>query len=167
MSLWADRSSVAGPERLRADGDLRDELEFCERAGIPHSIFLGRLWPDPDDPYAPLWAEDDQDKAIGYLRWKRECCQGCGVHPSEWPTDPVDAEQDPPFRAVRSFCFGCQMTTEARKDIQSEHVMAVRVSLAQRRRDVDKSQDELEAEWAADVEAAEAADAAEQAEVEG
>lgn len=154
MSLWADRSSVAGPERFRADGDLRDELEFCERAGIPHSVFLG-------------WDEDDQDKAIGYLRWKRECCQGCGVHPSEWPTDPIDAEQDPPFRAVRSFCFGCQMTTESRKDVPSEHVMAVRVSLAQRRRDVDKSQDELEAEWAADEEAAEAADAAERAEVEG
>lgn len=136
---WSDRGGHDWPARLRNDAELRDELEVCERAGIGHSVFLA-------------WDEDDQDKAVSYLRWKNQCCQGCGVHPSEWPDDPYEAEQDPPFEARLSSCFGCQMTTGARKEIPSEQSMAVRVRLIPRKRDADKSPEELEAEaeaWAA------------------
>lgn len=144
---WSgEAEQLASPARLRHDFQLRDELEFCERAGIPHSVFLGRVWPDPDDPYMPLWAEDDQAKAIGYLRWKNQCCHGCGAHPSEWPSDPIEAEQDPPFEVRRHACIGCQMTADARKDIPSEQGMAVRAYLMPRKRDADKSPDELAAE---------------------
>jgi hypothetical protein len=138
---WSsDVQRLAPPERLRWDPDLRDELEFCERVGIPHSRFLDE------------WDADDQAKAIGYLRWKAQCCPGCGAHPSEWPDDPIEAEQDPPFEPVLSSCFGCRMTAEARKEIPSDRQMTVRVYLAPRRRDVDKSAEELEAEWAAEAE---------------
>lgn len=132
--------ALASPARLRHDPQLRDELEFCERVGIPHSRFLDE------------WDDDDQAKAIGYLRWKAQCCHGCGVHPSEWPADPYEAEQDPPYAVRLSSCFGCQMTAAARKEIPSEQGMAVRAYLMPRKRDADKSEDELEAEldeWAA------------------
>jgi hypothetical protein len=145
VTLWADRSGIASPERLRADVNLRDELEFCEKAGLPHSVFLG-------------WDVDDQDLAIGYLRWKRECCPGCGAHPSEWvyEADGTIDEQDPPFDTAQSWCFGCQMTSEDRKAIPSERAQSVRVFLVPRKRNADKSNDELVAE-AEEAELAEAA----------
>lgn len=151
---WSDRGGHDWPARFRGDADLRDELEYCERAGIPHSIFLGRLWPDPDDPYAPQWAEDDQDKAVSYLRWKAQCCHGCGAHPSEWAylEDGTIDEQDPPYEVRRTSCLGCQMTGDARKDIPADRVMAVRAHLVPRKRDADKSEDEMQdefEEWAA------------------
>lgn len=42
--------------------------------GIPHSVFLS-------------WDEDDQDKALAYVKEQESVCDGCGTREEVWRQD--------------------------------------------------------------------------------
>jgi len=96
------------------------ELRFCNEHGIPHSIFLGRVWPNPDDPYEPYWIEEDWKKAIAYQVHTSEVCEQCGTTNDMW-LDEDNFPLDPPLYEVESFrCHGCYQMGLMRKTIPSE-----------------------------------------------
>jgi hypothetical protein len=66
--------------------------------GLPHSQFLS-------------WDETDQDKALAFMRDRRNRCPGCGTHEDEWERDP-DA-----YVGWHESCPGC-----ARLEQESENV---------------------------------------------
>jgi len=76
-------------------------LAYCVPLGIPHSRFLG-------------WDEDDQDKALAYLRDVAQVCGGCGTRASEWATD-----QDA-FVGWVTRCEGCKRIEEEREHLEGE-----------------------------------------------
>ena len=98
---WTDAEEFH--HRMRADPRFAAELAICAGAGIPHSIFLGRLWPDPAHPRAPQWRQDDRDKAVAYRLWAGQLCPGCGLHPLDW-----ERERDELYEAKLTTCHGCR-----------------------------------------------------------
>lgn len=85
--------------------ELREELAYCVPLGIPHSTFL-------------TWDDDDQDKALAYLREMRKVCPSCGTREEEWGeggrtlayiTNPVR-------------CHGCKAIDQEKENIpEGEH----------------------------------------------
>lgn len=140
---------------FRHDSRLRFELDVCAAGGVPHSIFLGRVWPNPIDPTEPQWSDDDREIAVAYAKWKAGICPGCGTHPLEWARDEdgfID-EQDPSFEPDVVVCIGCRSMEQHRKHEMGKDAAAkreYRVILKARKRDVDKSEEELDAEALAD-----------------
>lgn len=55
------------------------------------------------------WSEDDQDKALAYMRAKLEICPECGTRESEW------AEEQYAYVAHPTRCRGCE-TIEIERD---------------------------------------------------
>jgi hypothetical protein len=54
-------------------------LEFCCTAGIPRSVFLGRVVGVGE----PLWSEDDRRAALEWQAYKKALCPGCNRPRSE------------------------------------------------------------------------------------
>jgi hypothetical protein len=80
--------------------------------GIPHSRFLS-------------WAEDDQDKALAYLRDRATVCGGCGTRAKEWDGDPFA------FVAQATTCLGCEVIERERDNVH-EQAKGVRIFLVPR-----------------------------------
>lgn len=85
-------------DRLRSDRRFADELAVCDRAGIPHSHFLG-------DPLK--WTAEDRDKAVAFLRFEAMRCPGCGTFSDEWFNSDGTLADDPAFVAVAEQCLSC------------------------------------------------------------
>lgn len=66
--------------------------------GIPHSRFLS-------------WDEEDQDKALAFVRAKAELCPECGTREHDWQQDP-DA-----WRSNNRRCKGCEVLEIERGNI--------------------------------------------------
>lgn len=66
--------------------------------GIPHSRFLS-------------WDEEDQDKALAFLRAKAELCPDCGTRGADW-----DADRDA-WRGNTKRCLGCVAVEGEREGI--------------------------------------------------
>lgn len=75
-----------------------EELAYCVPNGIPHSRFLS-------------WEEDDQDKALAYVRDKALVCNGCGTKRSEW------SEDRHAFIAQQRRCPGCERLEMERDNV--------------------------------------------------
>ena len=86
-------------KRLRADGALRLEAEWCVDRGIPWSQFCG-------------WPQEDQDLVAAVLELRQQTCDRCGTRSDEWGTydengvlQPLDR---PAWKAKTSKCLGCE-----------------------------------------------------------
>lgn len=80
------------------DPQLRNEMRFCNKVGIPHSVFTGRVV----RPGEPMWLDDDQDKAIAYMLLEGELCGQCHTAFREWDAD-TDA-----YIVEAKRCLGCE-----------------------------------------------------------
>ena len=80
------------------NGRLREELDYCVPLGIPHSRFLS-------------WSEEDQDKALAYLREMAQVCSDCGTRGAEWVDDKFAYIGD----SVR--CSGCEVLAQERRNV--------------------------------------------------
>lgn len=80
--------------------------------GIPHSAFLD--WPD-----------EDQDKALAYVREKATICTGCGTRQVEWDEDRFAYVSD------SRQCPGCELLAMEQDNIQ-EGALGVRSFLVRR-----------------------------------
>ncbi len=80
--------------------------------GIPHSRFLS-------------WSEDDQDKALAFLRDRSSVCSGCGTRQREWEGDRFA------FVAQSTTCLGCEVIEMERDNIH-EGAKGVRIFLSPR-----------------------------------
>lgn len=88
-------------------------MDYCGPLGIPHSAFLA-------------WKDEDRDKAISHMLWKRKFCQRCGTDPSEWLDEEGKFMEPPPFEAVTIMCGGCATLEEARAAMDKEEASATR-----------------------------------------
>lgn len=71
--------------------------------GIRHSTFLS--WPD-----------DDQDKALGYVRAQALVCRGCGTRMEEW--DPERGGSRVAYVGESSRCLGCEVIEREKKNVE-------------------------------------------------
>lgn len=126
---WSDPEGFH--HRMRADPRFAAEISFCNERGIPHSIFLGRLWPNPDDPTEPQWLDVDQDVAMAHHTWAGQVCPHCGLHPLDWPT-----ERSETWKGVLSTCWGCVEVADTMstipKDVSEERRRHIRAHLVPR-----------------------------------
>ncbi len=79
-------------------------MDYCGPAGIPHSVFLGRVVA-PDEPY---WLPEDRRKVLEWQGYKSGLCGKCGVYRPAWMDDRGKELEDPPFEVVEFLCPGCQ-----------------------------------------------------------
>lgn len=77
-------------ERLKTDGALRTEVDYCAEKGIPHSEFLAR------------WDNVDRAKLVASLILKGQRCTMCGTSRWEWFNDPGA------YVAMWEECMGCR-----------------------------------------------------------
>jgi hypothetical protein len=99
-------------KRLRTNERLWEELAYVVPLGIPHSRFLD-------------WSDDDQDKAIAFLRDQRNRCPNCGTREEDW------AEDKFAFVGWHDRCLGCEAVEQERKNIP-EGALGMRVKLLPR-----------------------------------
>lgn len=76
-------------QRLKTDGALRTEVDYCAEKGIPHSEFLLR------------WDNEDRAKLVASLILKGQRCTMCGTSKHEWFEDPGA------YVAMWEECMGC------------------------------------------------------------
>ncbi len=86
--------------RLWFDDLLREQLAYVVPLGIAHSTFLA-------------WDEDDQDKALAYMREKAKVCV-CGTRPEEWEENRLA------YISHSSVCLGCRAIEEERHNVPSD-----------------------------------------------
>ena len=125
--------------RLRADPRFSAELAYCVPLGIPHSVLLGRVHPNPYDPEEPYWLPGDVATAIAWRMHEAGRCPRCGTFDEDWPDD---YREDPTYETIEHRCAGCRAIAEANEKIPSgEKGAMVRL----RAYDVDRSVIEAEA----------------------
>jgi len=96
------------------------ELKFCHEQGIPHSIFLGRTWPNPENPSEPQWLEADYLKVMAYVDAMGELCDRCSTKEEDW-VDERGFPLDVPILEVDTYrCPGCEQIEIRQKEIPSE-----------------------------------------------
>lgn len=80
-----------------------------------------------------MWSEDDQDKALAYMREQQLACSGCGTRRDEWEDLERDKDGDPilPYLSTRDTCPGCQALEEERARV-SQDAKGVKVGLVPR-----------------------------------
>ena len=105
---------------------MRAELKYCFEHGIPHSIFLGRVWPNPEDPQEPQWLSVDSEKMIAYQQAMNELCPNCGTRQEDWTDENGRLLDTPIYEASSIKCHGCQRLYEMGKTISDENAHAVR-----------------------------------------
>lgn len=83
--------------------------------GLPHSRFLA-------------WSEDDQAKALAYVRREREKCSRCGTRKAEWEKDRFA------FVGNIEVCPGCEVLEQESGNIPEaeRRSMAYKVGLVRR-----------------------------------
>ena len=74
-------------------------LEFCCTAGIPRSVFLGRVVA----PGEPLWLDDDRRAALEWQEYKKSLCPGCNRPRSE----SFAVEMDDRYDVTPLQCHAC------------------------------------------------------------
>lgn len=89
-------------------------MAYAVEHGIPYSILLGRVWPNPDDPLEAQWLRSDVNYAVMYRQHESERCLMCGSLPREWPDD---TRQDPPYIAQPYRCAGCAEIADERDGV--------------------------------------------------
>lgn len=95
--------------QLRADPELRAELDYCVPLGVPHSVFTGRVVdPQRGDP---AWLPTDRAYALAWGELKRATCPGCGTRADEW------AEDDDAYIGDHTYCEGCARLAEEKNNI--------------------------------------------------
>lgn len=77
-------------QRLKDDGALRTEVDYCAEKGIPHSEFLLR------------WTNEDRAKLVASLTLKAQRCSLCGTSEWEWFADPGA------YVPMWQECMGCR-----------------------------------------------------------
>jgi hypothetical protein len=77
----------------------REIMEFCCTAGIPASVFCGRVV----GPGEPLWLADDRRAALEYQAYKKSLCPGCQRPRSE----SFDVGMDDAYSVVALQCHAC------------------------------------------------------------
>ena len=104
-------------ERYRASPTFRAELDYCAAHGIPRSIFLGRVWPNPADPTEPQWLPDDREAAVAWQIEQSLICR-CGHFIDEvWDKAGADLH----IEAVAHRCHVCaEKERAARKFSKSD-----------------------------------------------
>lgn len=114
---------------MRDDPTWAVMVRFVCEHGIPMSEFLGRV----ARPGEPRWTAWDRQVAVEYTRWSGQVCQGCGLHPLDWPN-----ERDETHAGVIDKCHGCAELADARStipdDVSDERRSAMRVHLRRRSR---------------------------------
>ena len=104
-------------------------MKYCYENAVPHSIFLGRMWPNPSDPEESYWLPSDSDKVMAYQILLGEMCPNCGTFEEDWVDDegyPLDVQIYEPDTVK---CEGCQRLHEMSDMIPSEKKHAVRTVL--------------------------------------
>ncbi len=74
-------------------------IEFCCTAGIPRSVFLGRVVTDGE----PLWLPEDRQAALEYQAYKKSLCPGC----NRPRTECFDKAMDDAYSVVALQCHAC------------------------------------------------------------
>jgi predicted Fe-S protein YdhL (DUF1289 family) len=75
-------------------------LEFCCAAGIPRSVFLGRVVAEGE----PLWLPEDRQAALEYQAYQKSLCPGgCGRTRSE----SFDISMDDRYDVETWVCHAC------------------------------------------------------------
>jgi len=83
-------------------------------------VFLGRTWPNPDDPYEPYWLETDYSKLISYIDAMAELCDQCGTRETDW-VDEDGFPLNPPVLETDTYrCPGCEQLEIRQKEIPSD-----------------------------------------------
>lgn len=85
------------------------ELRIARAHRISHSHFLGG---------APVWTQQDRDKAIWLAAHEGEICRSCGTHPDEW--DPAKGGSRNAYVAVLHRCAGCAATEQRQEALAAE-----------------------------------------------
>lgn len=88
-------------------------MEYCAPLGIPHSEFMG-------------WNDDDRNKALSYVAWKKKFCSKCGTDPDEWMDEDGKFAEPPPYEAVTNVCYGCATLEEERAGMDKEVATSTR-----------------------------------------
>ncbi|WP_098894148.1 hypothetical protein [Streptomyces sp. t99] len=110
-------------KRLRADAQLRAELELCDRWGIPHSAFLGAG--------DGTWSAADRAKALAYRELDRQTCPDCGTRGEEW--DEEAGGDRFAYIGTTSRCPGCELVAHERDHVpEGQHGYGVKVGLLPR-----------------------------------
>lgn len=81
--------------------------------GLPHSEFLA-------------WDEDDQDKALEYMRQQRTVCEGCGTREETWQRDPFA------YVGWIDRCKGCEVIKQEEDNVPAGQEKGVKISLVPR-----------------------------------
>lgn len=104
---------------MRRDPEHRLVMDYCGPAGIPRSIFLGRVQQTGD----PLWLEEDRVAALTWETDRRLRCTSCGTYDDEWrdPTDPqrLRLKSPPPYVPDTRRCPGCEAKEQTLDEIES------------------------------------------------
>ncbi|MFG2956362.1 hypothetical protein ACGF5O_21895 [Streptomyces sp. NPDC048291] len=93
-------------KRLKADPQLRAELELCEQYGIPHSRFLGG---------DGRWSDLDRAKALAWQQWQRAVCPDCRTRLDEWDQAVGGHRHAYVTDTVR--CPGCELIAQERDQV--------------------------------------------------
>jgi hypothetical protein len=97
-------------------------MAVCGPHAIPHSIFLGRVWPNPHDPLEPYWLPDDRLKQVAWQVENDSRHTGphaCGLtvtQRAEWYGPDGKELRDPPSEVGISYCPACALVQEESKD---------------------------------------------------
>ena len=86
------------------------------------SIFLGRVWPNPDDPREPQWLAEDFEAAIAWQQDQENRCPGCGR-----PRDECFADDGPDYRATALVCWACREKVSAARKFTGDEAAGVYV----------------------------------------
>jgi hypothetical protein len=79
-------------------------LAYCVPLALPHSKFRS-------------WDQDDQDKALAFLRVQRETCQNCGTRMEEW--DGKRGGDRFAYVAESERCPGCELIAQEHENIHN------------------------------------------------
>lgn len=73
--------------------------------GIPHSEFLS-------------WSEEDQDKALAFMREKATICRDCGTRLDDW--DPDKGGHRHAFVGDVQRCPGCELLEQEQENVRRD-----------------------------------------------
>jgi predicted Fe-S protein YdhL (DUF1289 family) len=77
-------------------------MGYAGPRGIPRSIFLGRVWPNPADPEEPQWLPEDFEAALDWAEFEANKCPGCGRQ-----RDECFADDGPDYEGEALVCWSC------------------------------------------------------------
>lgn len=75
-------------------------------------MFLGRVVRPGVDPE---WTDDDQDKAIAFIREQAKVCSSCGTRRDLWLKS---THEEPPYIGQLDHCPGCEALSQEKKNVR-------------------------------------------------